>query len=227
MAIVLGGVSLDEALVSASETLEETGGRDARVIVLEGMTGELASVAAVEAMLDGIVSEASADDLVALSLRAGRRLWVRRVGFSREVAREALVGSFRLKLEAPDPFEESDTETTVTWAVSASGQGQALTTSGNANALPVVTLTAAGDVVSPALSDGTRTLTYGGTVSAGSVLRMDPVEGVVTLGGEDVTAYASGDFPVVLPGGTTLTYTGDTTSSHAMTITAVYRDRWW
>jgi hypothetical protein len=122
MAITLGAVTLDEAHTTVQEKHEEVGGRDARRIVLTGLIAGESSVAAIEARLDAILDAASCDDpLAALSLRAGRRLWVQRTQFQREVARGPLAGSFTLELEAPDPFEESVAEHAVAWTISTQG----------------------------------------------------------------------------------------------------------
>ncbi len=227
MAIVLGNYSFDEGRVSVAERQEEVGGRDGRVIVLKGMTPALASVAAVEAALDAILAAASDGAPVALSLRAGRRMWVTRSDFAREVARGSRVGSFALTLTAEVPWEESEAETVQTWSVSASGTGQGLAAAGNTWTPPRVTLTAADDLVCPELSDGDRSLVYPGVVEKGAVIVFDGAAEVITLDGEDVTPYGEGTFPRITPEGVTLTFRDDVTSSHMALVEAAWRDRWW
>lgn len=228
MAITLGNYTFDEARTSVIERYEEVGGQDARVIQIKGVIEGLATLDLVEAALDSILDAASdQEEETPLVLRSGRRLYVCRTKFSREVLRDGLVGSFVLTLEAQNPFEESLTETLVSWNITSSGQTKTLTTSGNVFALPKITLVASGNVVNPAFTDGTRQITYLGTVANGKTLVFDAMEGKVTLESEIVTPYASGLFPRIAPGGATLTYTDHASSSHAASVTAAYRDRWW
>ena len=210
MAITLGEVTFDPRATHGREQLEEVGGRDERRIVLSGVVSGLSTREEIEARLDAIVEAASADDWsAALQLRPGRRLWVRRDAYTREIDAGGRTGSFELKLGARDPFEESVDETTVAWAIDGDGATCALDTDGNAPARPVVTLVAAIDLACPALEDGERRIFYDGIVHAGSVLVLDSAEGRALLDDEDVTQYAFGAFPLVSPGGTTLVYRGD------------------
>jgi len=94
-------------------------------------------------------------------------------------------------------------------------------------AKPVVTLIASGDLANPSISDGERTMGYAGIAADGETLVMDAETAKVTLEGEDVTPYTSGLFPRLSPGGTTLTYTDDGSSSHTASATVAYRSRWW
>ena len=90
MAITLGSVSLDEANTAVREDLEEVGGRNERRIRLTGSIVGENSVAAIHDRLDGILDAASVEDFSAeLSLRAGRRMFVRRDKFRREVLGES------------------------------------------------------------------------------------------------------------------------------------------
>ena len=98
---------------------------------------------------------------------------------------------------------------------------------GNAVAMPVVSLTAETDLELPTLGDGTRALTYEGTVPGGATLVFDSALRRVLLDGVDVTAYTEGDFPELAPGNTTLEYTGDPSGSHFASGVATFRDRWW
>jgi hypothetical protein len=70
-------------------------------------------------------------------------------------------------------------------------------------------------------------VTCNGTFAPGILVAIDGVERRASMGGMDVTPYSSGLFPLAEPGGTTLTYTDDPTSSHLAAITVRYRDRWW
>ena len=228
MSITLGSYTFDATHTSVQEAYEEVGGSDARVITVKGLVVGMGTAADIEAALDAILDAASVEDYsAALSIRSGRQLWVRRNAFTREVSAESRIGSFTLELYARNPFEESVAEHSEPWAISASGATLAVSSAGNVFAQPLITLVATGDVVNPAVSDGTRTIAYQGTVSNGSTLIFDGVANTVTLDGDDVTPYSTGLFPRIDPDGTTLTYTDDASSSHTATATVAYRDRWW
>jgi len=226
MAVELNGYLFPEGRVTVEERLEEVGGQDGRAVVLRGLTAPGATVEAVEVALDAVLAASSEEGLVALSLRAGRRLWVRRTGFTREPSRGGRVGSYLLTLEAEVPWEESVEETSRYWAVTALEDAIPADTAGNTWTLPRVTLTALGALESPGITDGMRTIACGGTVSAGETVVFDGPAGVVTRDGVDVTAYATGDFPRVAPGGGTLAYTA-AGGIHQASAEAAWRDRWW
>ena len=191
------------------------------------MLGESA-VAAIEARLDAMLDAASLADYTGeLSLRAGRRLLVRRDAFKREVRPEELVGAFTLELSARDPFEEASSETSLNWTIAASGATISVASSGTADALAAVALTATGTLIDPAVSDGTRTISFSGTVASGKVITFDAVSRKVTINSADVTPYTAGQFPRIAPEGTTLRYTDASGSSHAAAATVKYRSRWW
>lgn len=228
MAIVLSTETFDELHTSAREKHEEVGGRDGRRIEISGVIAGEQTVAAVEARLDAILQAASSEDYgAALSLRSGRRLWVRRVQFSRDVSPSTRVGSFVLVVEAKSPFEES-VETRITeWPITTQEAELGLLTGGNACALPILTVVASGTLMNPSFSDGTRSILFSGTVQDGETLMLDCVEGHATLEGQDVTAYTAGVFPRISPGGTTLRWADSPGSSHHANVTITLRDRWW
>lgn len=228
MAITLGSVTFDPTHTTVREKHEEVGGRDARRVVITGLIIGKESVEDIEAAMDAIMAAASEDGYeTELSVRSGRRLWVQRMGFSREVSKDSLVGSFVLDLDAKVPFEESTTLRSVPWAITASGDTKSIAGGGNAFSSLTVTLIAEGDVVSPSFSDGTQKLTYLGTVADGQTLVLDGGTGVVTLEEEDVTPYTQGAFPRIPPGGGELTYEDDPASSHRASVTLAIQDRWW
>ncbi len=228
MAITLAGVMFDPGHTAVKERHEEVGGRRERSIELTGLMVGKTSVAAIEAELDGILDAASCEDYgAALSVRPDRRLWVRRDSFTREVEPSTLVGSFTLKLKAKSPFEESENVISQLWTIAASGAAKNVAAGGNVFALPIVTMAAQADLINPAISDGTRTIAFGGIVGTGQTVIFDAVAGTVLLDGEDVTPYTTGEFPRVAPEGTTLTYTDDAASGHAASASIEYRDRWW
>ena len=228
MAIVLSTVTFDELHTSAREKHEEVGGRDGRNIEISGVIAGEQTVAAVEARLDAILEAASCEDYsAALSLRPGRRLWVRRVQFSRDVSASTRVGSFVLVVETKSPFEESVEAQTTEWAITTQEADLAVSTGGNACALPVLAVVASGTVMNPSFSDGTRSILFSGTVQDGETLVVDCGEGRATLEGQDVTAYTTGLFPRISPGGTTLHWADASGSSHQANVTIALRDRWW
>lgn len=228
MPVALGSVTFDEANTTVREKLEEVGGRNERRIMLAGLVLGEDTVAAIEARLDAMLDAASLEDYTGvLSLRAGRRLLVRRDAFKRELRPEELVGAFTLELSARDPYEESSAESSTSWSIAASGATKSVASSGTSDARPIIALTASGALINPALSDGVRTLTFYGTVSSGKVLTVDAAAGKVTINATDVTPYTSGQFPRIAPEGTTLTYTDATGSSHTASGTIRFRDRWW
>ena len=228
MPITLGSITFEELHTDVREQHDEVGGRDERRITISGLIVSKSSVAEIEAELDAILDAASDEDFTAqLSIRAGRRLWVRRKKFTRDLAREALAGSYTLELDARDPFEESTSESVVNWAVTASGQTHAADAAGTIYSKPRISLVADGDIVNPGISDGTRTIVFMGAVGDGEELVIDAVAGRVTLEGGDVTPYTAGLFPQISPEGTTLTFTDDPASSHTAMLAITYRNRWW
>ncbi len=227
MTISLGGHVFEPGWFSVTEQHEELGGQDARVITIAGMVDGLASESAVQAALDAVLAAASETALMPLSLRAGRRLWVRRTGFTRMLAPDGLGAAYTLHLAAENPFEEAADETVVSWSVSNSGAAIFLDTGGNAEAPLRIELVAQGAVVAPSFSDGLRNMVYHGTVASGQRLVLDGVSGLALLEGVDVTPYTGGAFPRVGAGGAWLSYADDAASSHGAAVTVSHRARWW
>jgi hypothetical protein len=227
MAISVGGHTFDGRATVAREAYEIVGGSRTRAIRITGIVRGAGNLASLVAALDTIAKAASENVPTLVSLRAGRRLFARREKFSREVNARALIGSFVLDLRADDAWEESDTVNESLWSIALSGATRDVTNDGNADAMPVITLTAENMLHTPALSDGIRTLTYEGTVPTGAILVVDSILRRVLLDGADVTPYASGDFPMLAPGETTLEYTDDPSSTHFAQAVVSFRDRWW
>jgi len=228
MAIRLNSYLFDSESTSVRDRMDEVGGRDERRFVLRGLIVGKSSVEEVESELDTILDEASKADYGAkLSLREDREFQVERERFERKIGEEELIGAFELEVRARDPFEYATQENVDQWNVTGSGQTKEVTAAGNVYSKPEFTLTASGNVVNPSISDGTHTITYLGTVANGEVLVFNAATGLVTLEGEDVLPYTTGEFPRISPEGTTLEYTDDQSSSHTATIQIAFRDRWW
>lgn len=227
MSINVGGYQLDTAYTAVREEYEMVGGRQTRAIQITGLLRGTGNLTALVDALDGIAQAVSETVPTEIALRAGRRLFARRERFVRELSSHALVGHFVLELRADDAWEESAIEKEFEWEIGLSGATLDVTNDGNADAMPVITLEAESLLVTPAVSDGTRTLVYEGNVPNGATLVIDSGLRQVLLDDLDVTPYTSGDFPVLEPGLTTLEYTDDPASSHLVSATVRFRDRWW
>ncbi|MBX7259073.1 MAG: phage tail family protein [Candidatus Hydrogenedentes bacterium] len=228
MVATLGSFTFDPAHTSVQERHNEVGGRRERTIEISGVIVGASTVDAIEARLDALLDAASAEDYsAALSLRPGRRLWVRRESFTRQVESSARVGSFTLMLKAKSPFEEAVELSVYPWNVTDSGDVLHLASAGNVFAMPSIRLAPLGNLINPAVSDGTRTIEYAGTVRDGSVLIFDGANGRVTLDENDVSPYTAGEFPRLEPEGATLTFSDDVTSAHAAFGSVEFRSRWW
>jgi hypothetical protein len=227
VSITLGTITLRRDTVSVSEKLEEVGGRDARVVTLAGLVAREPGLS-VEAAIDVILDAASrADYTTLLSVRPGRRLWVRRAAFTRETAADGYSGAYTLDLEARDPFEEAVEETVALWDILPGGPGLALAPAGNAAAPLRIELMVLDDLVSPAVGDGTRAITLNERVAAGSALVFDGAAGRVTVDGEDLTGYTDGLFPVFAPGGATLSFSESPGGTGRASARVAFRARWW
>lgn len=227
MAISVGGQVFDVATTVAREAYEMVGGRQTRAIRITGLVRGASNLAELIESLDSIARSASETVPAEVSLREGRRLFARREAFSRELSPRSLVGCFVLELRADDAWEESQALHESSWEIGFSGATIDLANSGNTAAMPVVTLTAESDLELPTLSDGTRVLTYDGTMPGGATLVFDANLRRVLLDGVDVTPYTTGDFPQLAPGNNTLEYTGDPSGSHFASGVVAFRDRWW
>lgn len=227
MSIRVGGYTFNTRTTVVREQYEMVGGKQTRAIRITGLLRGAADEAALIAALDGITLAVSAEAPVEVSLRPGRRMFARREGFAREVNGRTLTGQFVLDLRAETAWEESTAHHESEWAIGASEAELDVENLGNAPAAPVIALTAEAFLVTPGLSDGTRTMVYEGEVDSGATLVFDTENREVRLDGVVVTGYATGDFPVLMHGETTLTYTDDPGSSHQAAAVVTHRDRWW
>lgn len=227
MAITLNDYAFGESVCSVQESLKEAGGRDARKVVLKGVLEGLPSIAAIEAELDAIASAGGDVTPVPLSLRPGRVLMVKRIGFARQVYRDALTASFELTLEAPLALEEAEEESLVTGLFDKDNPIITIACGGNTLARPIITLTPAAECVRPSIGIGAAVLTFDGVVGAGEALVVDAAAGVVMLEGEDVTPYTEGTLPLLAPGDNELEYTDESDSPTAVSVSVRFRARWW
>lgn len=228
MAITLGTYAFDPLHIGITEQYQEIGGRDGRLIKIQGLIGPKDSEDQIEEEMDRLLAAASEDlENTPLSIRPGRRLWVRRTGFSREMHRTARTGAFVVELEARDPFEESEVLSFTPWTCTASGSSKSIASDGNAYAYPILTVCAVGTLIGPAFHDGRRTLRYPGYVQDGQTLVFHGAFRQATVAGQDITPYVQGHFPVIDPNHAVLTYSDEEDSSHNALITVAWRPRWW
>ncbi len=228
MVISLGAIALDGATASVREEYKEAGGNDGRVIVVEGWLNGAADGNALEARLDEILAAVPEGNYTTwFSVRPGRGAYVRREAFLREVSLAKKEAHFKLTLAARDPYDYAEQAEETHWTIGATGDALVVSNAGNAEASPVIALTAVQDLVTPALSDGIRTITYGGVVPAGSRFTVDAAEARVLVDEDDVTPYTDGPFPSVAPPATSLTYLGSMGSPHEASGIVTVRARWW
>jgi len=227
MGITLGGYAFGDTVTAVRESLKERGGRDARVVLIKGLLEGFPSVAALEAELDALVAAASDAEEVALTLRPGRRLWVKRTGFVREVYRAALTAAFELSLEASDAVEEAEEESVVAGVYTDTQPSLSVPTLGNTPARPRITLVPSAAVTRPSVGVGDSVLTYEGIVAAGQSLVVDAAAGAVWLDGVDVTPYTIGIPPLLAPGNNAIAYQDETTPTPDIAVTLHFRNRWW
>ncbi|MBE7560546.1 phage tail family protein [bacterium] len=199
-----------------------------RQVEIVGLLSGFSTRAAFEselAALDAAV-EAFSNGSAALSLTAGRALSGSVLRYRKTLDELQRSVAFRLILLSEDRFERSVALHEEPLTITASGDYLVLENAGTADSLPTLTLTADGSLVDPSLSDGTRALTYHGTLSAGDVLVVDCDAHTATVNGENALSGVSGDWPRLSPGETTLTYSDDAAGSHDATLVVAYRDFW-
>jgi len=228
VAITLGAFVFDAAHTRVREAHEEVGGRRERSIEISGVIVDVSTEAAVHAALDAILDASSTVDYSAtLSIRADRRMFVRRAAFVRNVSTQPLAGAFTLKLVARDPHEESVVLHSVPWSIDSDGDTIALSTLGNTTAPARIRCTALGTLVSPSFGIGATAIVYDGIVGIGEELVLDGITKTAAINGVDVTPYVSGVFLEIAPEGSAILYTGAPSSAHLAAVTVEYRDRWW
>lgn len=227
MPITLNNYAFDPHATSVREDHQEIAGQDGRNIRINGIIAGLSSAASVESAIDAVLAAASEDEDNLLSLRSGRVLRVRRLKFTREIQQDGLVGRYELTLRAENPFEEDTAPTILPWTVTTSGATYALTQPGNAPTPARLVVLANADLNTPSLGDGVRTITYDGVLPTGSTLEFDGILHQARLDGADVTPYVSGEFPLLLPGSNTLTFSDAPGSAHLAQVAIYFNARWW
>jgi len=154
-------------------------------------------------------------------LRGRRRKWV----LTRDEDRCTAVA--RLEVLGEDRYEYGETENLVSFSITSSPQNLDLTVGGNWNALPILKLTASGNLADPVFSDGVRTLSCNLSLAAAETLEIDSESRTVTKNGdEDVFPSVTGDFPEPVPGSTSLVYSDSTSGTPSASLEIRWRDRW-
>jgi len=162
-----------------------------------------------------------------LSLHEGRYYTGWRRDFQRFVESRHRAASVHLLILTDDRFERSIEEHQENVTLTASGQSVVVSQSGNGLAFAKFLLSATGSLVQPQISDGPRSLVFQETLEAGDTLEIDSDRRTAVRNGtESVLSLMSGDFPLLSPGETTLTYTDCAGSSHSGTLQITYRDLW-
>jgi hypothetical protein len=226
MPILLGSRIFADDVVQVRDKIEEVGGRDERIIELAGVLSVRSGAADLEAELDRVAAAASDEDYgTPLVLRPNRRLWVRRDAFTRERGLDGRTASFRLKLAARDPCEESTALDSVHSQATASGAQFSIAYDGSAPTPLTIHVTAHGPADYPSLEADGRRITYEGRLEDGAVLVFDGAERRAQLDGSDVTAHTTGLFPSLPPGGAALRYFYES-DWHMGDIEASFRKRW-
>lgn len=227
MPFTLNNFTFDPAHTTVREDHQEVAGQDGRTIHVNGLLQGLPDLPAIDAALDNILAAASEGEISLLSIRPGRQLRVRRQNFTREVLPGALLGRFELTLRAEDPFEEAIDLSIWPWSIAASGSTRAITANGTAPAPVLFILQANTALTAPSITDGTRAIAYNGTLAPGTVLELDGALRQARIDGNDVTPYITGEFPLLLPGPNTFTYTGSPASAHNALAALWFHERWW
>lgn len=225
----IGALELDPALTAVKETRERRDDGWHRQITLTGLAPLAATAAIREAFLDALWAAAApgGDPPVTVSLRAGRVLAARALRLTRESLRDGGEGVFSALLEGLTPWEDAETPSSVPWAIATQGAMLVVPCGGTLDAPLTLSFTASGMVYFPSFTDGTRTLSFSGTVPSGKTLLLDGPQERVWLDGADVTGQCAGTFPRIGPGPTTtLQYLDDPDSSHTGNAALSWRERW-
>jgi Siphovirus-type tail component, C-terminal domain len=225
----IGDYTFDESATRIVSDLRMVEKRLRREISIVGMLEGFVSASALYSEMEALEKEIEkfAVGEVTLSLVSGRFLNGKILRHRKTVDEAQRVASFRLILLSEDRFERSIEFHQETLIITASGNDIEVENAGSADSLPTLTLTATGELVDPAISDGTNTLSWSGTLSAGDTLVLDcDAHRAIKNGSENVLASMSGQWPTLPPGETTLTYSDDISSSHSASLVVGYYDFW-
>lgn len=186
---------------------------------LEGLRGDLEA-------LEGELEKLDRGE-VSLSIHEGRYFMGRRRDLQRFVEPRHLAATIHLLVLTEDRFERSVEEHQETLALSESGQAMVVSQAGSGLAFARFLLTAGGTLVKPRISDGTRSVVFEASLESGETLELDgDARTAKRNSSENVLHLVSGEFPLLSPGDTTITYTDDEASSHTGTLEVRYRDLW-
>lgn len=222
----LGNYALDQWRAAVVEKQRYDKGRWKRNILIRGAADNFETSAVLTEALDMLAAAVLAPEPVLLRLRPGRSVAVRMRGFEKSCHDDAVAGAFTLELEGVTPWEESDTLRSHEAEVLGNGVVCEIGSEGSLASPLSVSFTAMGMVLLPQFSDGVHTLVYSGVVPDNSVLEVDSVARKVFLDDEEVSSQASGDFLVIAPNTTTVTFEADAEGAQTGTLLLSWRERW-
>lgn len=163
----------------------------------------------------------------ALELVPGRYYDAARRDYSRHLNEDTFTTAVHLELLTADAFERGTVLQSANLTISDSGDGIPVSQAGNTVSRPRLTLSATGVLVGPSLSDGANRIRYEGTLAAGDVLVIDAEpQSAVLNGAANALPAMTGDFPLLGPGATTITYEDEAASTHQAHLLVEYRDTW-
>jgi len=227
--ITLGGFTFPDRRTHVRVRTREVLSRVRKEIEVFSLLVHYESLEALEADLEALEGELEKFDRAEtqLSIHPGRYFMGRRRDLRRFVEPAHLAATVHLLVLTEDRFERSTEEHQETLAFTESGQSIVLSQAGNGLAFAKYRLTAGGNLVEPRISDGTRSLVFEDSLSAGETLELDgDAHTAVRNDTENVLPLLSGEFPLLSPRETTITYSDDVSSSHTGTLRIDYRDLW-
>ena len=138
------------------------------------------------------------------------------------------IHAVRMNIVGPDPYEYSTAEATNTW-LPVSGTSRTVSTAGNADAAPVISITVGGsglETIAFTVENETtgEEFTLTGDVTAGDVITVDSILHSVKIGTTDRMDLFNGLFLSLSPGSNTIVPSW--TASSMTSITFAVRDRW-
>lgn len=227
--VALGSFTFPEHRTFVRVRTREVLSRVRKEIDIYSLLIHYASLEALRADLEALEGELEKFDRgeASLSIHESRYFMGRRRDLQRFVEPRHLAATVHVLVLTEDRFERSTEEHQETLEFSQSGQSIVVSQAGNGLAFAKFLLTAGGNLVEPQISDGTRSVVFEASLGSGDTLELDgDARTAVKNSTENVLHLVSGEFPLLSPGNTTITYTDDATSSHTGTLQVKYRDLW-